>query len=93
MTGIMAALIGHGTILTALTLVWMISMRRRDTSIADICWGLGFVLLAWLYCFLSPALTRRSWLVAALMTECSGVLETYWRRRWVNPLSPMPSVL
>jgi steroid 5-alpha reductase family enzyme len=67
-TGIMAALIGLGTILAALTLVWMVSVKRRDTSIADICWGLGFVLLAWLYCFLSPALTPRSWLVAALTT-------------------------
>jgi hypothetical protein len=34
-TGIMAALIGLGTILPALTLVWMVSVKRRDTSIAD----------------------------------------------------------
>ena len=68
MTGIMAALIGLGAVLAALTLVWMVSVNRRDTSVADICWGLGFVLLAWLYCCLSPALTPRSWLVAALMT-------------------------
>ena len=45
----MAAVIGLGTILTTLTLVWMISVRLRDASVADICWGLGFVLLAWLY--------------------------------------------
>ena len=64
----MAAVIGLGMILTTLTLVWMISVRLRDASVADICWGLGFVLLAWLYCFLSPALTARSWLVAALIT-------------------------
>jgi steroid 5-alpha reductase family enzyme len=66
--GIKAALIGLGTILTVLTVVWLISVRRRDASIVDICWGLGFVLLAWLYCFLSPTLTPRSWLVAALTT-------------------------
>ena len=41
----MAALIGLGTILAALTLVWLVSVKRRDTSVADICWGLGFVLL------------------------------------------------
>ena len=58
------ALIGLGTILTASTLVWMISVRLEDASIADICWGLGFVLLAWLYRLLSPTLTPRSWLVA-----------------------------
>ena len=39
----MAALIGLGTILTALTFVWMLSLRFRDASVADICWGLGFV--------------------------------------------------
>ena len=61
---IRAGLVGLGAILTVLMLVWMVSVKRRDASIADICWGLGFVLLAWLYCVLSPALTPRSWLVA-----------------------------
>jgi len=65
---IRAGLVGVGVILTAFTFTWMLSVRRRDASIADVFWGLGFVLLAWLYCFLSPALTPRSWLVAALMT-------------------------
>ena len=62
----MTALVGLGTILSALTLVWLLSVRLRDASIADICWGPGFVQLAWLFCLLSPALTQRSWLVAAL---------------------------
>ena len=67
-TGTMAALIGLATVLTLVTLVWMLSLRLRDASIADIGWGLGFVMLAWLYCLLSPTLTQRSWLVAALIT-------------------------
>ena len=67
-TGPMAALIGLATVLTVVTLVWMHSLRLRDASIADIGWGLGFVMMAWLYCLLSPTLTRRSWLVAALIT-------------------------
>ena len=65
---IRAGLAGLGATLTVLTLVWMLSVKRRDASIADVYWGLGFVLLAWVYCFLSPALTPRSWLVAALIT-------------------------
>ena len=77
----MAALIGLGTILTALTLVWMLSVRLRDASVADVCWGLGFVLLAWLYCFLSPALTPRSWLVAALITLWGARLSLHIFRR------------
>ena len=64
----MAALIGLGIILTVLTFVWMLSLRLQDASVADIFWGLGFVMLAWLFCLLSPALTQRSWLVAALIT-------------------------
>jgi hypothetical protein len=35
MTGVSLALIGLGTILTASTLVWMISVRLEDASIAD----------------------------------------------------------
>jgi hypothetical protein len=80
-TSLTAALIGLGTILTAATLVWMISVRLRDASIADICWGLGFVLLAWLYRFLSPASTLRDWLVPALMTLWGARLSAHIFRR------------
>ena len=62
------ALAGLGIVLIMLTVVWLISVRLQDASLADICWGLGFVLLAWLYCLLSPVTTPRSWLVAALVT-------------------------
>ncbi len=64
----LTALTGLAVILAAVTLVWVVSLRLRDASIADVGWGLGFVLLAWLYCILSPALTPRSWLVAGLVT-------------------------
>jgi steroid 5-alpha reductase family enzyme len=80
-TGITQALIGLGTILSASTLVWMISVRREDASIADICWGLGFVLLACQYCLLSPTLTPRSWLVAALITLWGARLSLHIFRR------------
>ena len=78
---IRAGLVGLGAILTVLTLVWMVSVKRRDASIADICWGLGFVLLAWLYCFLSPALTPRSWLVTVLITSWGTRLSQHIFRR------------
>jgi steroid 5-alpha reductase family enzyme len=80
-TGTNLALIGLGTILTASTLLWMISVRLEDASIADICWGLGFVLLVWLYCWLSPTLTSRSWLVAALITLWGARLSLHISRR------------
>ena len=77
----MAAVVGLGTILTAVTLVWMLSVRLRDASIADVWWGPGFVLLVWLYCFLSPVSTPRSWLVAALVTLWGARLSLHIFRR------------
>jgi steroid 5-alpha reductase family enzyme len=66
--GVTAALAGLGLILTALTLVWLLSLKLHDASVADVCWGIGFVLLTGLYILLSPTLSPRSWLVAALIT-------------------------
>jgi len=77
----MTALTGLGVILTTVTLVWVLSVKLRDASIADVCWGSGFVLLAWLYCLLSPTLTARSWLVAMLITLWGGRLTLHILRR------------
>jgi steroid 5-alpha reductase family enzyme len=59
----------------------MLSVKLRDASIADVFWGLGFVLLAWLYCLQSPMLTPRSWLVAALITLWGTRLSMHIFRR------------
>ena len=77
MTALTLPVIGLGVILGAATLVWMLSVRLEDASIADICWGLGFVVLAWLYCLLSPTLTPRSWLVALLITTWGARLSLH----------------
>ena len=76
-----AALAGLGAILMTVTLVWVLSVKLRDTSIADVYWGSGFVQLVWLYCLLSPALTPRSWLVAALVTVWGARLSVHIVRR------------
>jgi steroid 5-alpha reductase family enzyme len=78
---VIAALAGLSVVLTALTLVWVLSVKLRDASIADVCWGLGFVLLAWLYCLLSPTLTPRSWLITALITLWGTRLSLHILRR------------
>jgi steroid 5-alpha reductase family enzyme len=80
-TTLTMALAGLGTILTAVTLVWVLSVTRRDASIADVGWGLGFVLLAWLYCVLAPTLTPRAWLVATLVTLWGARLSLHIFRR------------
>ena len=81
MTGMTTAFGGLVAILTALTLVWLVSLRLRDASVADVCWGLGFVLLAWLYGFLSGAWTPRAWLVMALVTLWGARLSAHIVRR------------
>jgi steroid 5-alpha reductase family enzyme len=88
-TGLILPLIGLGTILAASTLVWMISVRLEDASIADVCWGLGFVLLVWLYWLLSPTVTPRSWLIAAMITLWGARLSLHiFRRRHGNGEDP-----
>jgi steroid 5-alpha reductase family enzyme len=80
-TLMMTALAGLAAILAALTAAWLLSLKRRDASIADVCWGAGFALLAWLYCLLSPASTPRSWLVASLVTLWGARLSIHIFRR------------
>ena len=36
----------------SLTLLWLISLRMKDSSIIDIYWGFGFVLICWV-CLIS----------------------------------------
>ncbi|MEM7356488.1 MAG: hypothetical protein AAF657_37075, partial [Acidobacteriota bacterium] len=42
-------LVGLAAAISLMTLVWVVSLFRRDASIIDIFWGLGFVVLGWLY--------------------------------------------
>ncbi|MEM6795414.1 MAG: DUF1295 domain-containing protein [Acidobacteriota bacterium] len=44
-----------GAVLTLMTLVWAISLQKRDASIVDIVWGPAFVLAAWVYQWKLPA--------------------------------------
>jgi len=62
-----AAATGGLFILAGATLLWAFSVRRRDASLADIAWGLGFALLAWVYVGMAPGPTERArWLAAAV---------------------------
>lgn len=51
-----------------LTLVWIVSVRLRDASIIDPCWGLGFVLIAWQSALVNAAADRRALVLLALTT-------------------------
>ena len=55
-------------ILVAMTCVWLLSLKLRDASIADIFWGLGFLLSAWFTAAVSTGVSSRRVLVLTLVT-------------------------
>jgi len=50
-----------------MTLLWLYSLRIKNSSIVDIFWGTGFVIVAWLY-FALTAYSPRNLLLALLVT-------------------------
>jgi steroid 5-alpha reductase family enzyme len=80
---------GLAVILTMMTLVWLLSVVKRDVSIVDIFWGLGFVVLNWFYRVLEPEITSRHTLLLALVTIWGFRLALYllWRN-WGHDEDP-----
>lgn len=81
MTIWMVALTGLLAALAATSVVWALSVRLRDASIVDICWGPGLALLAWLYCFLLAAFRPRPIVMASLVTAWGVRLAVHIFRR------------
>ena len=42
-----ALLVAAGAIAALMLATWLASLARKDASIVDIVWGLGFVVVAW----------------------------------------------
>lgn len=70
-----------------MTLLWLISLSLRNSSIVDIFWGSGFVISAWIYFALTPdGLLLRKWGLAALVTIWGVRLSLHiLRRNWGKP--------
>ena len=52
-----------------MTLVWLLSLKLKNTSIVDIFWGLGFVLVNWILFFVSSdQFILRIWIFNILVT-------------------------
>ena len=48
-------------ILGLMTLLWLVSLALKNSSIVDIFWGTGFVITNWVYFALTPdGLDRKS---------------------------------
>jgi len=63
-----AAFVHLGVIALVMLFVWMLSLYLKDASIIDPCWGLGFVLLAWMSLFRLEEVPPRAVLLTTLTT-------------------------
>lgn len=81
---IQAYAIGLGVILGSMTLLWVLSLILRDSSIVDPFWGTGFVIANWLYFALTPdGFPARKWLISILVTIWGLRLSIHLlRRNW-----------
>lgn len=69
-------------VLAAMTLLWIISLALRNSSIVDIFWGTGFVITTWVYFAFSPeGYPLRKLLLSSLVTIWGLRLSLYilWR--------------
>ena len=76
-------LAGGAAVLIAVSILWLISVWKRDASIVDIFWSLGFVTVAWVYRAQVPIESFRQTLVPVLVTVWGLRLAAYilWRNR------------
>jgi steroid 5-alpha reductase family enzyme len=72
-----------GAVLAMMTLVWLVSLTLRDASIVDVSWGLGFVVVAWIYLATRETRTLRGDVAVGLVTLWGLRLSLYilWRNR------------
>lgn len=60
---------------------WMLSAWRRDASVVDVFWGLGFVVTTWAWRGALEADHARAWLVTAMVTLWGVRLAVHIGRR------------
>jgi steroid 5-alpha reductase family enzyme len=87
MSGIAVYGIGLAVILGCMTTLWLISLALKNSSIVDIFWGMGFVLVNAVYFALSPGgFPARQGLITALVTVWGLRLSIHvLTRNWSKP--------
>jgi steroid 5-alpha reductase family enzyme len=80
-------LLTGGVILGLMILLWLLSLALRNSSIVDISWGTGFVIVAWAAYLLTPdGLLPHRLLLAGLVTVWGLRLSAHiLRRNWGKP--------
>jgi len=69
------------TVVCLMLATWSLSLLRRDASIVDIAWGLGFVLVAWAAKFVTSASGSGNWLLLLMVTVWGLRLTGYLAKR------------
>ena len=68
-------------VLAVMLILWFVASLRRNASIIDIFWGVGFVLIAWLSLLTSGQRSTIAWVLVAMVTIWGLRLAGYlaWR--------------
>jgi steroid 5-alpha reductase family enzyme len=74
-------LLNAGVVLALTTALWAVSVRLHDTSIVDVFWGAGFVVIAWVTFAAAGDGRSRALLLAALTTVWGLRLTLHLTRR------------
>ncbi|MEN9792912.1 MAG: hypothetical protein RL330_990 [Actinomycetota bacterium] len=74
-------LVAAAAIAVLMVTTWLVSVVRRDASIVDIVWGLGFVVVSWVLVAFLEADRPRQFLLAALTSIWGLRLAGYLARR------------
>lgn len=75
-------LINLAVLLLLTLLLWIVSLWKRDASIADQFWGVGFVIVAWVAACLVDQIHSIDWAILGLVTIWGARLAGYltWRK-------------
>jgi len=69
--------------LACMTLLWLISLLKKDASLVDIFWGIGFIIVSLFYFDLTKSHSLRQWLVITLVVIWGLRLSLHiLRRNW-----------
>lgn len=76
-------ILGGVSVWLMMTLMWLLSLYLRNSSIVDPFWGTGFVVVAWVYASMTPGFEGRKALLLVLVTIWGLRLSLHllWRNR------------